>query len=41
MSNQERGDAERVIGAALSVPISMINALIDLLILKGVISHMK
>jgi hypothetical protein len=39
MSNQERGDAERVIGAALSVPISMINALIDLLFLKGVISH--
>jgi hypothetical protein len=39
MSNQERGDAERVIGAALSVPISKINALIDLVISKGVISH--
>jgi hypothetical protein len=39
MSDQERGNAERVLGAAISVPINMINALIDLLISKGVISR--
>jgi hypothetical protein len=39
MSDQERGNIERVLGAALSVPVNMINGLTGLLITKGVISH--
>jgi len=41
MSEMNQGNAERVIGAAISVPINIINGLTDLLISKGVISRVE
>lgn len=39
MSEPNKGNAEKVLGSALSVPISMITGLADLLIAKEVISR--
>ena len=38
MSDPKSGNAEQVLGSALSVPLNIINGIADLLIAKGVIS---
>jgi hypothetical protein len=39
MSDQGKGNAEQIVGAAISVPLNIIHGLADLLIAKGIISR--